>query len=111
MMKISHGLPSEQSSVSGSASNLELEDELTWVDIYSWHLIWGIHLSPNRGAGKAQPLEASCKMCRMFGEVISNQVYQGFQRMDKELRYAVTRVNNLCKCCTSGSEVSRVCKG
>jgi len=110
MMKISHGLPSEQSSVRGSVSNQELEDELTWADKYSWHLIWGIHLSPNRGAGKVQPLEASCKMCRMFEEVVSNQVYQEFQHID-DVVYAVTKVKNLCKCCAAGSEVSRVCKG
>jgi hypothetical protein len=110
MMKISHGLPSEQSSVRGSVSNQELEDELTWVDVYSWHLIWGIHLSPNRGAGKVQLLEASCKMCRMFENVGSNQVYQEFQRADKDVRNAVARVKSLCKCCSAESEDSRVCK-
>jgi len=111
MMKISHGLPSEQSSVRGSVANQELEDELTWADKYSWHLIWGIHLSPNRGTGKVQPLEASCKMCQMFKKVVSNQVYQEFLRIDEDVVNAVMRVNNLCNCCTAESEFSRVCKG
>jgi hypothetical protein len=111
MMKISHGLPSEQSSVHGSVANQDLDDELTWSDKYSWHLIWGIHLSPNRGTGKIQPLEASCKMCRMFEEVVSNQAYQEFQRIYEDVVNAVMRVKNLCKCCSSGSKDSRLCKG
>jgi len=111
MMKVAFDLPREQSSVSGTLLNQELENELTWVDVYSWHLIWGIHLSPNRGAGKVQTLEVSCKLCRMFEESVIDQVYEDFIRVDKDVLNAVSRVKKLCNCCTSGSQDSKLCKG
>ena len=89
MMKVAFGLPKEQSSVRGTLLNQELENDLTWVDEYSWHLIWGIHLSPNRGSGKVQPLESSCKLCRMFEERAMDQVYDDFKRVDKDVLHAV----------------------
>lgn len=111
MMKVAFGLPSEQSRVRGTLLNQELENDLTWVDVYSWHLIWGIHLSPNRGAGKVQPLEASCKLCRMFDKRVMDQVYEEFILEDKDVLNAVRRVRKLCACCTSESQDSKVCKG
>lgn len=111
MMKVAFGLPSKQSSVRGTLLNQELSNELTWVDVYSWHLIWGIHLSPNRGAGKDQPLEASCKLCRMFDERVMDQVYEEFKRVDKDVLNAVRRVRKICACCTSEPQDSKVCKG
>ena len=110
MMKAAFGLPQEQSSVQGTVANQALDDELTWVDVYSWHLIWGIHLSPNRGIGKVQPLETSCKLCRMFEDVVRNEVYQTIAREDKDVEDAVRRVRGLCKCCLVESLDSKVCK-
>ena len=110
MMKVAFGLPQEQSSLQGAAANQALDDETTWVDVYSWHLIWGIHLSPNRGIGKVQPLETSCKLCRMFEDVLRNGVYQTIAKMDKEVEEAVKRVRMLCKCCLVDSLDSKVCK-
>ena len=110
MMKVAFGLPQEQSSLQGAAANQALDDELTWVDVYSWHLIWGIHLSPNRGIGKVQPLETSCKLCRMFEDVVRNGVYQTIAKEDKDVEDAVKRVRMLCKCCLVDSLDSKVCK-
>jgi hypothetical protein len=110
MMKVAFGLPNEQSSVQGTVANQALDDELTWVDLYSWHLIWGIHLSPNRGIGKVQPVEASCKLCRMFEDVVRNGVYQTIAKEDKDVEDAVRRVRGLCKCCLVESLDSKVCK-
>jgi hypothetical protein len=110
MMKVAFGLPQEQSSVQGTVANQALDDELTWVDVFSWHLIWGIHLSPNRGAGKVQPLEASCKLCRMFEGIAMNGVYQTIAKEDEDVEDAVRRVRGLCKCCLVESLDSKNCK-